>query len=122
MGDWESSVESIPVLKIDIHDSEEVTVVRCAGRVVHGEEADNLRRTVLSLKEGLIAIDLSRVTEIDAAGVGVLASLQRWANDSKRNIRLLNPNRRLRKVLEVTGLHTVLEMSWQESQAYRRSA
>jgi anti-anti-sigma factor len=120
--DWGIMLESIPVLKIDIHDSEDVAVVRCTGRVVHGEEAESLQRTVLSVKERHIVIDLSRVTEIDAAGAGVLAALQRWAIDSKRTIRLLNPNHRLRRVLKLTGLDLVLEVSSQPPRAYRRSA
>lgn len=115
-------MESVLVLNIYIHDSEEVAVVRCVGRVIHGEEAESLQERVLSLPRRHIVLDLSQVTEIDAAGIGVLAALQRWANDSQRTIRLLNPNPLLREVLELTGLDLVLEVSTEQSRAYMRTA
>jgi anti-anti-sigma factor len=120
--DWNKVVEIPSVLKLDIQNTDEAAVVRCSGRVVHGYEAESLQRTVLSLQKKHIVIDLSQVEEIDAAGLGVLAVLQRWANDSNRTIRLLNPSQRLRQVLQLTGLDVVLDVSGQSSRAFPRSA
>jgi anti-anti-sigma factor len=90
--------------------------------VVRGEEGDRLQRTVLSLKNALIIIDLSQVKEIDAGGLGALVALQRWAKDSQRTLRLLNPSRKLQGILELTGLNVVLDIASEPSYAFRRSA
>jgi anti-anti-sigma factor len=101
------------VLTIDIQNSREATLLRCSGKIVYGDGADSLRRIVLSQQKDRILIDLSRIRAIDAAGLGALAALQRWANDSKRTIRLLNPTKRVREALQSTGLSSVLEISQQ---------
>src|SRR5882724_2767462 len=41
--------EGAMALKLDVSRTEDIAVVRCRGRIVFGEEADELRRVVLGL-------------------------------------------------------------------------
>ncbi len=98
------------MLLTQILNSQQVTVLRCYGRLVHGDGADALRQAIMSQDESHFAIDLSGVEAIDAAGVGVLVELENWAIARGGTIRLLNPTARLLDVLKMTGLNSVLEI------------
>lgn len=79
-------------------------VVHCSGRLVAGER--NLERlvSILECAEPRLALDLSEVEAIDAAGVGALADLLRRAQESGRELALWNLGTHVREVLEVTGV------------------
>ena len=98
------------MLVTQFHNSQQVTVLRCYGRLVRGDGADALRRVVMSQDGNHFAIDLSGVEAIDAAGVGVLAELENWAVARGGAIQLLNPTARVREVLKTTGLNAVLDI------------
>jgi anti-anti-sigma factor len=85
-------------------------VLRCTGRIVHGDGADTLLRTVMFQDDPHIQIDLSGVNAIDAGGLGVLAALERRARDTGRTIQLMNPTKRVREALDTTGLSAVLQI------------
>jgi anti-sigma B factor antagonist len=103
-------VERSPVLTIDIQDSQEATVLRCSGRIVHGDGADTLLRAVMSQDKRHLQIDLSQVDSIDAGGLGVLVALAKWAKNGDRTIQLTNPSKRVREALEATKLSSVLQV------------
>jgi anti-anti-sigma factor len=90
--------------------SQGATVLRCSGRIVKGEGADTLFRTVKSAREPHIQIELSEVSGIDAAGLGTLAELELWARNGNRTIQLMNPSTRVRGALDVTRLGSVLQI------------
>ena len=94
----------------DIHNAPESTVVRCSGRIVQGDGADDLLRTVMAQESRQIQIDLSRVSAIDAGGLGALVALQAWARHTRRAIQLISPSRHVRKALETTGLTSVFQV------------
>ena len=104
------------MLTIEIQESPLHVVVRCSGRIVHGDGAKTLRDLVCSQTKKQITIDLSRVRAIDAAGVGALATIQAWANNSGRTIRLLSPTPAVHEVLKSTGLDATLEISHERAQ------
>lgn len=104
------------MLTIEIQESQPAAVVRCSGRIVHGDGADALRQVVCSQTKQQIFIDLSRVRAIDAAGVGALATIQSWANGSGRMVRLLNPTQRVREVLKSTALDSMLDIIQERAQ------
>ena len=81
-----------------------LAVVHCTGRLVAGE--GNLPRlvSILECAEPRLALDLSQVEAIDAAGVGALADLLRRAQESGRELVLWNLGAHLREVLDVTGV------------------
>lgn len=103
-------VSEASVLVTQFRNSQQVTVLRCYGRLVHGDGADALRQAAMAQDEDHIVLDLSRVEVIDAAGLGVLVELANWARNRGGAIQLLNPSPRVREVLETTGLNSVLEI------------
>ena len=65
------------MLNVTIQHSEDVAVLRCVGRIVAGDEADILRKAVLSqANRRTVVLDLTRVDAIDGGGMGVLLFLR----------------------------------------------
>ena len=63
-------------VNLDVSRSNNIAVVRCRGRIVFGDEADELRRVILGLlkeTEGIV-LDFAWVEYIDSSGVGVLVA------------------------------------------------
>ena len=83
----------------------ESATLRCHGRIVRGEET-KLLCAVLRRKVREITLDLGDVTEIDAAGIGALVSLQA----SGIYLTLANPTASVREVLRLTKLDSVFEI------------
>lgn len=77
------------------------TVLKCSGRMVLGQQ-----RTLLcaAVRLSEFALDLSEVEAIDAAGIGLLVSLQA----AGVYLTLVNPSDAVRNVLRLTGVDTVL--------------
>ncbi len=98
------------MLTLEVQKSPHVTVLRCSGRIVHGDGADTLLRAAMSQDSRHLQIDLSGVKAIDAGGLGVLAALGKWAKDGNRTIQLTNPSKRVREALEATNLSSVLQV------------
>jgi anti-sigma B factor antagonist len=63
-------------LKLDISRIDDIAIVRCRGRIVFGEEADELRRVVLSLlnETKRIILNFAWVGHIDSSGVGTVVA------------------------------------------------
>ena len=94
----------------DIHNAPDGTVVRCSGRIVQGDGADELLRTVMSQDSRQIRIDLSRVSAIDAGGLGALVALEGWARRTRRAIQLISPSQHVRAALATTGLNSIFQV------------
>lgn len=99
-----------PVLKLQIERQPEMTVVRCAGRVVietWAELATTLRHLI---PEGQpIRVDLSEVDMVDSVGIGSFVSV--WASAKKAgcDLKFRNPNKRVQDVVEITRLYDLFE-------------
>lgn len=99
------------MLNVTIQHSEDMAVLRCVGRIVAGDEAKILREAVLSqAKSRTVILDLTRVAAIDGGGIGLLVSLQGWARAAEVDLKLMNPTSRVRELLELTNLDSVLEI------------
>ena len=63
-------------LNLDVSRTEDIAVVRCRGRIVFGEEADELRRVVLSLlnETRRIVVNLAWIEHIDSSGLETLVA------------------------------------------------
>ena len=59
---------------------------------------------------GDLAVDVSPIEIIDAAGLGLLVSTHRRADQMGRRMLLLDPQPRLLRLLAVTRLHRVLHL------------
>lgn len=91
------------MLKISVNHVGNAAILKCEGRIVRGEET---RLLCAALGGSEAIVDLSDVTAIDAAGIGMLVSLQA----SGVYLTLLNPNDAVRGVLCVTGLASVFDI------------
>ena len=98
------------MLKVYSRNLGDVAVLSLQGRLISGETG-SLRDAVGSQsKVSAIVLDLSRVTAIDARGLGVMLELQRQAALDGIRFKLMNVNRFTRRVLEVTHLDSVFEI------------
>lgn len=98
------------MLTISVQDFGKNVTLRCAGRLVRGEESGILC-AALRYRGRDIALDLERVEAIDAAGLGALISLQA----AGVYLRLLNPTRAVLEILRMTQMDSIFEI--EESQA-----
>ena len=97
---------SLPALR---DDDGKATLVM-TGRLVRGDGADWTAwwPLVASAPRGPVNVDLSAVTSIDAAGVGLLARLAVQAWCYGRELRIVAASARVRRVLELVRLDRVL--------------
>ena len=88
-----------------------VAVLCLQGRIVRGE-SDALRRAVLTQADAnVVVLDLARVNTIDAGGLGVMLELREHSESSGIEFRLRNVTKLVRRVLEITRLDSVFEVS-----------
>ncbi|MGA9790385.1 MAG: STAS domain-containing protein [Terriglobales bacterium] len=93
------------MLTVTIKHLGDVVTLRCVGKIVHGEETAILCAAVEQHGQSLV-LDLVGVDAIDAAGIGLLVSLQA----AGIYLKLLNPTKQVREVLRVTQLESVFEI------------
>lgn len=93
------------MLRVTVEDLGEVVILRCLGRIVRGDETAILCAAVQQHGRDII-LDLRMVDAIDAAGIGILISLQA----AGIYLKLMDPNKQVREVLRVTGLESVFEI------------
>jgi anti-anti-sigma factor len=99
-------------LHIKIEQAADVAVLRCVGRLVRGEPLHFLRQAVISLKQPrIVVLDLSGMETVDGGGLGMLVFLHRWTRENAIQLKLVNPSRFVRYVLECTRLTRVLNIS-----------
>jgi anti-sigma B factor antagonist len=82
-------------------------------------ELTALSQSVLEHKDTNVLIDLSRVSRIDSAGLGLLMSCYSHVIRNRRALKLLNPSRDVRELLRVTKIDAVLETYDDEQKALR---
>lgn len=89
----------------------DVTVVRFAAPAeLTGSSLDlhALARTVQAPGETKVLIDLSRVSRIDSAGLGMLMRCYTHAVKNAGTIKLLNPTSQVKRVLSITRIDSVV--------------
>jgi anti-sigma B factor antagonist len=98
-------------LKINTRPLEGITVIDCAGRIVFGDEASQLREVVKKeiAENSRIVLNLGEVTYIDSGGIGTLVSLFTTARNAGGDIKLANLTKRVGDLLQITKLITVFE-------------
>jgi anti-anti-sigma factor len=97
--------EELIMLHVSVEDLGESVVLHCAGRIVRGYETALLCAAVRQHGRS-IALDLSGVEAIDAAGIGALISLQATGI----YLQILSPTKAVRELLRITRLDTVFEI------------
>jgi anti-anti-sigma factor len=97
-------------LKLEIHRTDEETVVVCAGKInsnTHGL----LHRAVKPLISGTkrIVLDLRNVSHVDSRGIGELVRL--WISTKRENceLRVIHLSERIQELLRVSNLAKIFE-------------
>lgn len=101
----------------------QAVVVHCRGRIVYRYEATALSHKVAQLLEQnrVVIVDVQQVSAIDSAGLGELVALHMWARGQGRSMKLCGVSSRIRALLELTNLTSVLEVYATEEYAERAS-
>jgi anti-anti-sigma factor len=103
------------MLRIVTEHLSDITILHCFGRIVAGVEVDSLKDAVAcEADKRLIIVDLAGVHAIDARGLGVLVFLQTLGYALGFELQLMNPTPRVREVLDLTRLDSVLEITRSE--------
>jgi anti-anti-sigma factor len=88
----------------------DVAVLRCSGRIT-AEDTEDLRNAVLTPSDiRTVVLDLAEVSSVDAAGLGILASLRLWATETGTQLKLMNLAPLVEEVLEITNLKEQFEI------------
>jgi anti-anti-sigma factor len=99
-------------LHINSEQVRDVTVLRCAGRILRGEALRLLKNAVTNLAGmRVIVLDLSGVEMLDGGGLGMLVALQGWTRNNGIQLKLVNLSKFAREMFERTGLTCVLHIS-----------
>jgi len=99
-----------------------VTIVDLSGRITLGEGSSILRETVrdlISKGQKNILLNLGDVTYIDSSGIGELVSSFTSVSNQGGKLKLLNLQRKVHDLLQITKLYTVFEVHTDEASAVR---
>ncbi len=96
-----------------------VVVLSCHGRITTGEETRALQHEVTKLTLGTknVALNLAGVDFVDSGGIGMVVRIFRSLRAHGGDLKLCQVPASLFKVLEITHMHTVLEMYESEALA-----
>jgi len=103
----------------------DVTVIDVSGRITLGEGSAALRealRDLVSKGQKKVLLNLGDVSYIDSSGIGELVSGFTTVTNSGGNLKLLNLNKRVKDLLQITKLYTVFEVHEDEAAAIRSFA
>jgi anti-sigma B factor antagonist len=99
-------------LNLDISRTGDIAVVRCRGRIVFGEESDELRRVVLSLlkETNRIVLNFAWVAHIDSSGLGTVVASFISARHRGAEIKFAALSPMARQVLSTTHVDRLFEV------------
>jgi anti-anti-sigma factor len=103
------------MLKVHARNLGDVAFLCTQGQIVSGE-TETLRNAVRSQSEAqsdvsMVVLDLALVTTVDAGGLGVMLELRMLVQAKGIGFKLMNVSRELARVLEVTRLDSVFEVT-----------
>ena len=99
-------------LKLDVTRTEDIAVVTCRGRIVFGEETDELRRVVLGLlnETKRIVLNFAWIGYIDSSGLGTLVASFISARHREAEIKFAALSPRARRVLTIAKVDRLFEV------------
>jgi anti-sigma B factor antagonist len=112
-------------VKLNTRQVGDVSVVDVAGRITLGEGSSALRdllREMVGKGEKKILLNLGDVSYIDSSGIGELVSGFTTVTNSGGQLKLLNLNKRVKDLLQITKLYTVFDVHEDEAGAVRSFA
>jgi anti-sigma B factor antagonist len=109
-------------VKLNSRESDDVTVIDISGRISLGEGSGLIRNMVRDLTtrgNTKILLNLRDVWYIDSSGIGELVSCFTAVANAGGQLKLLNLNKRVKDLLQMTGLYTVFDVHEEEADAVR---
>jgi anti-sigma B factor antagonist len=109
-------------IKVSTRELDNVTIVDLSGRITLGEGSSTLRETVkdlLAKGRKNILLNLGDVTYIDSSGIGELVSSFTSVSNQGGRLKLLNLQKKVHDLLQITKLYTVFEVHTDEAAAVR---
>ena len=109
-------------IKLNTRQVGDVSVVDVAGRITLGEGSSALRDTMRDMvgkNQKKILLNLGEVSYIDSSGIGELVSGFTTVTNSGGQLKLLNLNKRVKDLLQITKLYTVFDVHEDEAGAIR---
>ncbi|MDA0206252.1 MAG: STAS domain-containing protein [Acidobacteria bacterium] len=108
-------------LSVDTREVDGVVIVDLGGRITLGDESSGkLRKAVrdlLAQGNKKILLNLGEVSYIDSSGLGELVSSFSTASSQGASVKLLNLQKKVQDLLQITKLYTVFEVSTNEADA-----
>ena len=112
-------------VKINTRQVGDVSVVDVSGRITLGEGSSALRETLRGMvgkNQKKILLNLGDVSYIDSSGIGELVSGFTSVTNAGGSLKLLNLNKRVKDLLQITKLYTVFDVHDDEASAIRSFA
>jgi len=112
-------------VKLNTRQVGDVSVIDVAGRITRGEGSSTLRdalRELVGKNHKKILLNLGEVSYIDSSGIGELVSGFTTVTNSGGQLKLLNLNKRVKDLLQITKLYTVFDVHDDEAGAVRSFA
>jgi anti-sigma B factor antagonist len=109
-------------IKVSTRQLDKVTIVDLSGRITLGEGSSVLREAVKDLVakgQKNILLNLGDVTYIDSSGIGELVSSFTSVSNQGGRLKLLNLQKKVHDLLQITKLYTVFEVHTDEAAAVR---
>ena len=109
-------------IKVSTRQLDRVTIVDLSGRITLGEGSSILRETVkdlVSKGQKNILLNLGDITYIDSSGIGELVSSFTSVSNQGGKLKLLNLQKKVHDLLQITKLYTVFEVHTDEPAAVR---
>jgi anti-sigma B factor antagonist len=101
------------MLKVHARNLGNVAILCLRGRIVNGETESLRRAADVNADVRTVVLDLGGVSAIDANGLGVMLTLREQAESRGIGFKLANVTRLVRRVLEITRLDSVFEITSQ---------
>ena len=120
LGTTQLLLSGLTQTKVDARRLEDVLVLEFtspAHLTRNSPELKALHQGVLEQKDTKVLIDLSRVSRIDSAGLGLLMSCYSHAVSHHGMLKLLRPTAPVQELLRLTRLDSVVETFHDETQA-----
>ena len=99
------------MLKVHTKKLGNVTVLCLQGQIVRGKTAALCNAVHSESGASTIVLDLSRVSTIDAASLGVMLQLLRHTQSKGIDFKLMNVRERIARLLEISRLNSVFEVT-----------
>jgi len=99
------------MLKVHTRKLGNVAVVSVQGRIVNGETASLRQEVDSQSRVNTVLLDLSRVSTIDASGLGLMLKMREETQSRGMRFKLMNVTNLVSRVLAITKLDSVFEIT-----------